>query len=166
MCDSGVGDFTILRQNSDDRYNFLKMAFKHEQFFKWNKDIRLYLAKWFFYDVVDVVERLMELVCKRYSVDCSDFNLRQQCIARVKSIIPIIRKVAVPFFAEILYKPWFWGCRSSAHDAYVKEKNMRDRVYLGKEGLFYVFPDFDQRQFYQIETESLKRLIKFMDEVR
>lgn len=161
----GGGDFTILRQNSDDRYNFLKMAFKHEQFFKWNKDLRLYLAKWFFFDVVDVVERLMELARKRYPIDCSDFILREQCISRVKSIMPSIKKVAVPLFAEILYKPWFWGCLSNTHDEYDKKKRkMGDFVYLGKEGLFHIFRDFYQEQFYQIETESLKRLIKFMDE--
>lgn len=165
MCDSGgIGDFTVLRQNPDDRYNFLKMAKKH-LFFSSVKDIRLYLAKWFFYDVVDVVEKLMELARQRYGITCPDYILRQQCIIRVKKTITDIKNT--PLFAEILYKPWFWGCRSNTHDGYpYGKKQLRNRVYLGKQGLFYVFSDFNQEKFYQIEVESLKQLIKFMDEAR
>ena len=42
------------------RIKFLSMAVRHD-FFKRNKDIRRYIAKWFFFDYVDILPRLVEL---------------------------------------------------------------------------------------------------------
>ena len=47
------------------RIKFLSMAVRHD-FFKRNKDIRRYIAKWFFFDVVNILPRLAELLCKNY----------------------------------------------------------------------------------------------------
>jgi hypothetical protein len=43
------------------------MAVRHD-FFKRNKDIRLYIAKWFFFEHVDIVPRLSLLLSTNYKI--------------------------------------------------------------------------------------------------
>jgi len=47
------------------RIKFLSMAVRH-YFFRRNKDIRRYIAKWFFFEHVDILPRLVELAYRNY----------------------------------------------------------------------------------------------------
>jgi hypothetical protein len=47
------------------------MAVRHD-FFRRNKDIRRYIAKWFFFDCVDILPRLVELAYTNYYALHSD----------------------------------------------------------------------------------------------
>lgn len=71
-----VGDskFMVWFLKRKSRIKFLSMTVRHD-FFKRNKDIRLYIAKWFFYDYVNILPRLVELGRLNYPhIPLSDLN--------------------------------------------------------------------------------------------
>ncbi len=108
-------EFDIYYLNKVDRLNFLLMAVKHPILGQF-KDIRLYLAKWFFYDVVNVLDRLVELALKNYKdmdtlkarlwVEGELFNksYHHEC-----TLFDSICKNSTLFY-QLFQKPWFWGC--------------------------------------------------------
>lgn len=108
-------EFDLYYLNKDDRLKFLFLAIKHP-FFSRNKDIRLYLAKWFFYDVINVLDRLVELALKHYE-DLDILQARSWVEGELLykschhecTLFDAICKNSVLFY-QLFQKPWFWGC--------------------------------------------------------
>jgi hypothetical protein len=150
--------FDIYYLNKDDRLNFLFMAVKHPILGRF-KDIRLYLAKWFFYDVVNVLDRLVGLTCTRY------MNLEiEEAILWVKSeLSPMFGLLLkTPIFYKLLQKPWFWGC--CFHQSHHSYNSINGFVYLCGSKLWCVALESDSYdECYDICSEKILELMDKLD---
>ncbi len=100
------------------RIKFLSMAVRHD-FFKRNKDIRRYIAKWFFFEHVDILPRLIQLGVSNYGNEpgfdvkkciINDFNLKAMLDWEEDS--NVFNKFCHTYLFQRLYKSnLFWGVR-------------------------------------------------------
>ena len=144
MKQSGTNDYTILRRNPDDCLNFLTMAIIHPFFSKF-KDIRLYLAKWFFYDVLNVLDRLTELAYCRYSrYEITQGNLRSMVKEALnckgahgyEQKYSMFEKICKhPVFFHLVQKPWFWGVLLRD---FSEDETIRGCMYIHGLSVWYV----------------------------
>lgn len=160
--------FDIYYLNKDDRLNFLFMAIKHPILGQF-KDIRLYLAKWFFYDVLNVLDRLVELAHSRYFKTVvqerfqawitEELNFRgNKGFEKDCSLFEYICKN--PMFYKIFQKPWFWGCFLTELNGY---DSIQGFVYIYGLNIWYVSDDNDHYDKC-LEINS-KQFLQLMDKL-
>ena len=133
------------------------MAVRHD-FFKRNKDIRRYISKWFFYEHVDILPRLVELGLLNYE-NVSHNDMKQWIVNVLNSkdffSSTVFHTFCHSYFFQRLYKSsLFFGVRHVGEGA----RPEASLFFLDKFGIQRIIPNDNYYEMHGLRSNVVTQI--------